>query len=63
MLEDQAGFIDRFKASLFPKSSQVLSQIVGDFFQSALQLHPVPPIEPQGSLRDVDNDGEIPASS
>ena len=58
VLEDQAGFIDRDEGFLFPKSSQVLGQIVGDFFTPPFTYTLSLPIEPQGSLRDVDNDGE-----
>lgn len=58
VLEDQAGFIDRDEGFLFPKSSQVLGQIVGDFFNPPFNYTLSLPIEPQGSLRDVDNDGE-----
>ncbi len=58
VLEDQAGFVDRDEGFLFPKSSQVLGQIVGDFFSPPFTYTLSLPIEPQGSLRDVDNDGE-----
>lgn len=56
ILEDQAGFVDRNRGFILPPESQVLGQITSDFFTSpftyALQL----PFEPQGTLRDVDND-------
>ncbi len=58
VLEDQAGFVDRDEGFLFPKASQVLGQIVGDFFNPPFRYTLSLPIEPQGSLRDVDNDGE-----
>ncbi|MEM7533072.1 MAG: S41 family peptidase [Chloroflexota bacterium] len=57
ILEDQAGFIDRDERFILPTSSQVLGQITSDYntspFSYALSL----PIEPQGNLRDVDQDG------
>lgn len=58
VLEDQAGFIDRNKGFIFPKESQVLGQITGDFFQPPFSWNLSLPIEPQGTLRDVDQDGE-----
>jgi len=58
VLEDQAGFIDRNKGFIFPKESQVLGQITGDFFQPPFSWNLSLPIEPQGTLRDVDHDGQ-----
>ncbi|MFO7633401.1 MAG: S41 family peptidase, partial [Caldilinea sp.] len=58
VLEDQAGFVDRDKGFIFPTESQVLGQILGDFFEPPFDWTLSLPIEPQGSLRDVDNDGE-----
>jgi C-terminal processing protease CtpA/Prc len=58
ILEDQAGFVDRNEAFLFPKESQTLGQITSDFFTSPFSYTLALPIEPQASLRDVDNDGE-----
>lgn len=57
ILEDQAGFVDRNKGFLFPKESQVLGQILGDFFDPPFEWTLSLPIEPQGTLRDVDNNG------
>lgn len=57
VLEDQAGFVDRNKGFLFPKESQVLGQIQGDFFDPPFEWTLSLPIEPQGTLRDVDNNG------
>lgn len=57
VLEDQAGFIDRNKGFIFPKESQVLGQILGDFFDPPFEWTLSLPIEPQGTLRDVDNNG------
>ncbi|HAJ37378.1 MAG TPA: peptidase S41 [Chloroflexi bacterium] len=58
VLEDQAGFIDRNEGFIFPTESQVLGQITGDFFNPPFSWNLSLPIEPQGTLRDVDNDGE-----
>lgn len=57
ILEDQAGFIDRNDTFLFPLESQTLGQITSDFYTSPFTYSIALPIEPQGSLRDVDNDG------
>jgi len=57
ILEDQAGFVDRNEAFLLPKASQTLGQITSDFSTSPFSYTVALPIEPQASLRDVDNDG------
>lgn len=56
ILEDQAGFVDRNENFLMPVESQTLGQITSDFFTSPFSYSIALPIEPQGSLRDVDND-------
>jgi hypothetical protein len=58
ILEDQAGFVDRDEHFLMPLASQTLGQITSDFFESPFSYSISLPIEPQGSYRDVDNDGE-----
>ncbi len=58
ILEDQAGFVDRNQGFLFPAESQTLGQFTSDFFTSPVSYSVALPIEPQGSLRDVDNDGQ-----
>jgi C-terminal processing protease CtpA/Prc len=58
ILEDQAGFVDRNESFLMPVESQTLGQITSDFFTSPFSYNVSLPIEPQGSLRDVDQDGE-----
>lgn len=58
ILEDQAGFVDRNESFLLPPQSQVLGQITSDFYTSPFSYSIALPIEPQGSLRDVDNDDE-----
>lgn len=57
ILEDQAGFIDRNKGFLMPPESQTLGQITSDFYESPSYSVALP-IEPQGTLRDLDQDGE-----
>lgn len=58
ILEDQAGFVDRNEYYIFPPESQVLGQITSDFYASPFGYSIALPIEPQGTLRDVDQDGE-----
>ncbi len=57
ILEDQAGFVDRNERFVMPEASQTIGQITSDFFESPFTYSLALPIEPQGSLRDVDNDG------
>ena len=58
ILEDQTGFVDRNENYIIPKSSQVLGQITSDFFESPVDYSLSLPKVPNGSLRDVDNNGE-----
>ncbi len=58
ILEDQAGFVDRNRYFIIPVESQVLGQITSDFFQSPFTYSLTLPIEPKGSLRDVDQDDQ-----
>ncbi|HEX3049100.1 MAG TPA: S41 family peptidase, partial [Aggregatilineaceae bacterium] len=55
--EDQAGFVDRDRGFVMPLSSQMMGQITSDFFTSPFTYSLALPVEPQGSLRDVDQDG------
>lgn len=57
ILEDQAGFVDRNEGFILPKASQTLGQITSDFYTSPFSYTIALPIEPQASLRDVDQDG------
>lgn len=57
VLEDQA-LIDRNEGFIFPVESQVLGQITGDFFNPPFDWNLSLPIKPQGTLRNVNNDGE-----
>ena len=58
ILEDQAGFIDRNKRFILSLESQVPAQITSDFLISPFSYSLSLPLQPKGSLRDVDNDGE-----
>ena len=58
ILEDQAGFVDRDRDFTFSPESQVMGRLTSDFFASPVNYVLQLPFEPQGSLRDVDNDGE-----
>lgn len=57
ILEDQAGFVDRNERFVMPEASQTIGQITSDFFESPFTYSLALPIEPQGTLRDVDNNG------
>jgi len=58
ILEDQAGFVDRNEGFILPPESQTLGQITSDFYTSPFSYTIALPIEPQASLRDVDQDNE-----
>jgi C-terminal processing protease CtpA/Prc len=58
ILEDQAGFIDRNEFFIMPVESQTLGQITSDFFDPPFSYSIALPIEPRGTLRDVDNDDQ-----
>jgi C-terminal processing protease CtpA/Prc len=58
VLEDQAGFVERNRGFLMPPESQVLGVITGDFLAPPFTWTLSLPIIPQGTLRDVDQDGE-----
>jgi C-terminal processing protease CtpA/Prc len=58
ILEDQAGFVDRDRGFIMPPESQTLGVITGDFFEPPFGWTLALPAVPQGTLRDVDNDGE-----
>ncbi len=57
ILEDQAGFVDRNRRFIQSPESQTLGQITSDFYESPFSFSLSLPLEPRGSLRDVDNDG------
>ena len=56
ILEDQAGFVDRNERFQFPLESQTIGQITTDFYDPPFEYTIALPVEPQGSLRDVDQD-------
>src|SRR5664279_5270554 len=58
LMEDQAGFVDRNLHFLMPLKSQTLGQLTSDFYQSPVSYSMALPTEPQGSLRDVDEDSK-----
>ncbi len=58
VLEDQGGFVVRNEGFILPPESQVLGQITSDFYSSPVSYSLSLPEEPQGTLNDVDNDGE-----
>jgi C-terminal processing protease CtpA/Prc len=58
IMEDEAGFVDRDRSFLLPLESQTIGQITSDFFTSPFTYSIALPIEPQGSLRDVDQDSQ-----
>ena len=57
ILEDQGGFIERDRQFIFPIESQVMGQITSDFYTSPFSYSLTLPEEPNGTLHDVDHDG------
>lgn len=58
ILEDQAGFVDRNEGFLMSPQSQIMGQITSDFYTSPVSYSIALPIEPQATLKDVDQDSE-----
>jgi C-terminal processing protease CtpA/Prc len=58
ILEDEAGFVIRDHSFVMPPESQTLGQITSDFYRSPFTYTIELPITPQGTLSDVDNDGQ-----
>ena len=56
LLEDQAGFVERELNFIFPPESQVLGNLTSDFYDPPVDYNINLPIEPRGTLKDVDND-------
>ncbi len=56
LLEDQAGYVDRDFGFIFPPESQVLGNFTSDFYVPPVDYSISLPIEPRGTLVDVDND-------
>ena len=57
ILEDQGGFVTRDRKFVIPVESQVIGQITSDFYSSPFTYSLTLPAEPNGTLHDVDHDG------
>src|SRR5215212_4924194 len=57
ILEDQGGFVKRDRKFIIPIESQVIGQITSDFYTSPFTYSLTLPEEPNGTLHDVDHDG------
>jgi len=57
ILEDQGGFVERDRKFIIPVESQVIGQITSDFYTSPFTYSLTLPEEPNGTLHDVDHDG------
>ena len=58
ILEDQTGFVKRDRHFVIPPESQVLGTITSDFFTSPFTYSLSVPATPNGTLNDVDHDGQ-----
>jgi C-terminal processing protease CtpA/Prc len=58
ILEDQGGFVTRDRKFLIPVESQVIGEITSDFYKSPFTYTLSLPAKPNGTLRDVDHDGQ-----
>lgn len=57
ILEDQGGFVARDRKFLIPVESQVIAEITSDFYTSPFTYSLSLPAAPNGTLHDVDHDG------
>lgn len=57
ILEDQGGFVERDRKFLIPVQSQVIAEITSDFYISPFTYSLSLPEKPNGTLHDVDHDG------
>ncbi len=57
ILEDQGGFVTRDRKFVISVESQVIGEITSDFYTSPFTYKLTLPIEPNGTLHDVDQDG------
>jgi hypothetical protein len=57
ILEDQGGFVARDRKFLIPIESQIIGEITSDFYKSPVSYSLSLPAEPNGTLHDVDYDG------
>jgi C-terminal processing protease CtpA/Prc len=58
ILEDQGGFVTRNRKFLIPVESQVIGEITSDFYTSPFTYSLSLPSKPNGTLHDVDHDGQ-----
>jgi C-terminal processing protease CtpA/Prc len=58
ILEDETGFVRRDRNFVFPPESQVIGQITSDFYTSPFNYSLSLPAVPNGTLNDVDHDGQ-----
>jgi C-terminal processing protease CtpA/Prc len=58
ILEDQGGFVTRNRKFVIPVESQVIGEITSDFYESPFTYSLSLPAEPNGTLNDVDHDGQ-----
>ena len=58
ILEDQGGFVTRDRNFEISEQSQVIGQITSNFFSSPFSYSLTLPTSPQGTLHDVDHDGQ-----
>lgn len=61
ILEDQGGFVTRDRNFEITEESQIIGQITSDFFTSPFSYTLTLPSQPNGSVHDVDNDGQADA--
>jgi carboxyl-terminal processing protease len=61
VLEDQGGFVTRDRNFEITEESQVLGQLTSDFFTSPFTYTLSLPTRPNGSVHDVDHDGQTDA--
>ena len=58
ILEDQGGFVTRDRKFVIPVESQVIGEITSDFYTSPFTYSLALPIEPNGTLHDVNHDNK-----
>ncbi len=58
LLEDEGGFVDRDRSFVMPIESQVLGKFTSDFYTSPVSYSLSLPVQPQGTLHDVNHDGK-----
>ena len=58
LLEDEGGFVNRDRSFVMPIESQVLGKFTSDFYTSPVSYSLSLPVQPQGTLHDVNHDGK-----